>query len=121
MDHRAVKQAEKINASNSPVLQYCGGALSPEMQPPKVKERDTFEFYLVNSYIEERLWLLEFLLFFFWAIEFNFFNFKEWGNAKEMKSYYMWCDFAIEFLQMIYSKQYNDSDNVLVSYGLPKS
>lgn len=36
MDHRAVKQAEKINSSNSPVLQYCGGALSPEMQPPKV-------------------------------------------------------------------------------------
>lgn len=36
MDHRAVKQAEKINSSNSPVLQYCGGALSPEMQLPKV-------------------------------------------------------------------------------------
>uniref|UniRef100_A0A2P2M1G1 FGGY carbohydrate kinase domain-containing protein-like isoform X2 n=1 Tax=Rhizophora mucronata TaxID=61149 RepID=A0A2P2M1G1_RHIMU len=35
MDHRAVKQAEKINSSNSPVLQYCGGALSPEMEPPK--------------------------------------------------------------------------------------
>ena len=36
MDHRAVKQAEKINSSSSPVLQYCGGSLSPEMQPPKV-------------------------------------------------------------------------------------
>lgn len=36
MDHRAVKQAEKINSCNSPVLQYCGGALSPEMQPPKL-------------------------------------------------------------------------------------
>ncbi|KAJ8750747.1 hypothetical protein K2173_015928 [Erythroxylum novogranatense] len=36
MDHRALKQAEKINSSNSPVLQYCGGALSPEMQPPKL-------------------------------------------------------------------------------------
>ncbi|CAK9156655.1 unnamed protein product [Ilex paraguariensis] len=35
MDHRAVKQAERINSSNSTVLQYCGGALSPEMQPPK--------------------------------------------------------------------------------------
>ncbi|KAK9130174.1 hypothetical protein Sjap_010661 [Stephania japonica] len=35
MDHRAVKQAECINSSNSPVLQYCGGALSPEQQPPK--------------------------------------------------------------------------------------
>ncbi|KAG5593941.1 hypothetical protein H5410_035173 [Solanum commersonii] len=35
MDHRAVKQAERINASNSPVLQYCGGGVSPEMEPPK--------------------------------------------------------------------------------------
>ncbi|MCI32694.1 FGGY carbohydrate kinase domain-containing protein, partial [Trifolium medium] len=36
MDHRAVDQAERINTSNSPVLEYCGGAVSPEMQPPKV-------------------------------------------------------------------------------------
>ncbi|GLJ27150.1 hypothetical protein SUGI_0532280 [Cryptomeria japonica] len=36
MDHRAVEQAERINAYNSPVLQYAGGALSPEMQPPKL-------------------------------------------------------------------------------------
>lgn len=36
MDHRAIKQAERINACNSPVLQYCGGSISPEMQPPKV-------------------------------------------------------------------------------------
>ncbi|CAA6671062.1 unnamed protein product [Spirodela intermedia] len=36
MDHRAVKQAERINSFNSPVLQYCGGALSPEMQAPKL-------------------------------------------------------------------------------------
>lgn len=36
MDHRAVNQAERINSSKSPVLQYCGGALSPEMQAPKV-------------------------------------------------------------------------------------
>ncbi|XP_042988400.1 uncharacterized protein LOC122316031 isoform X3 [Carya illinoinensis] len=35
MDHRAVEQAERINSRNSPVLQYCGGSLSPEMQPPK--------------------------------------------------------------------------------------
>ncbi|OEL34022.1 FGGY carbohydrate kinase domain-containing protein, partial [Dichanthelium oligosanthes] len=35
MDHRAVNQAERINASNSPVLQYCGGGVSPEMQAPK--------------------------------------------------------------------------------------
>lgn len=37
MDHRAVEQAERINCYNSPVLEYCGGSLSPEMQPPKVR------------------------------------------------------------------------------------
>lgn len=36
MDHRAVKQAERINSQGSPVLQYCGGSLSPEMQAPKL-------------------------------------------------------------------------------------
>ncbi|KAK6159118.1 hypothetical protein DH2020_006432 [Rehmannia glutinosa] len=36
MDHRAVKQAERINSSKSPVLEYCGGAVSPEMEPPKL-------------------------------------------------------------------------------------
>ncbi|XP_024959289.1 FGGY carbohydrate kinase domain-containing protein isoform X1 [Cynara cardunculus var. scolymus] len=36
MDHRAIKQAETINSCNSPVLQYCGGSISPEMQPPKL-------------------------------------------------------------------------------------
>lgn len=36
MDHRAVKQAERINSFKSPVLEYCGGAVSPEMEPPKV-------------------------------------------------------------------------------------
>ncbi|CAO2841736.1 unnamed protein product [Amaranthus hypochondriacus] len=36
MDHRAVKQAEKINTCNSSVLQYCGGSISPEMEPPKL-------------------------------------------------------------------------------------
>ncbi|XWS52180.1 hypothetical protein CRYUN_Cryun11dG0044800 [Craigia yunnanensis] len=42
MDYRAVKQAEKINSCNSPVLQYCGGSVSPEMQSPEllwVKEK----------------------------------------------------------------------------------
>lgn len=36
MDHRAVEQSERINALHSPVLQFVGGALSPEMQPPKL-------------------------------------------------------------------------------------
>lgn len=36
MDHRAEEQAERINACKSPVLQFAGGSLSPEMQAPKV-------------------------------------------------------------------------------------
>lgn len=36
MDHRAEEQAERINASKSPVLQFAGGSVSPEHQAPKV-------------------------------------------------------------------------------------
>ncbi|KDP22929.1 hypothetical protein JCGZ_01766 [Jatropha curcas] len=60
MDHRAVKQAEKINSSNSPVLQYCGGALSPEMQPPKllwVKENLQESWSMVFRWMDLSDWL----------------------------------------------------------------
>ncbi|KAI5675478.1 hypothetical protein M9H77_06428 [Catharanthus roseus] len=60
MDHRAVKQAERINSSNSPVLQYCGGAVSPEMEPPKllwVKENLQESWSMVFRWMDLSDWL----------------------------------------------------------------
>ncbi|KAK9931822.1 hypothetical protein M0R45_019083 [Rubus argutus] len=60
MDHRAVEQAERINSRNSPVLQYCGGALSPEMQPPKllwVKENLPESWSMVFRWMDLSDWL----------------------------------------------------------------
>jgi FGGY-family pentulose kinase len=36
MDHRAIPQAERINAVGHGVLRYVGGVISPEMQTPKL-------------------------------------------------------------------------------------
>ncbi|XP_058226928.1 uncharacterized protein LOC131335538 isoform X1 [Rhododendron vialii] len=60
MDHRAVKQAERINSYNSTVLQYCGGALSPEMQPPKLlwmKENLQESWTMVFRWMDLSDWL----------------------------------------------------------------
>ena len=36
MDHRAIDQAERINATKDEVLRYVGGVISPEMESPKL-------------------------------------------------------------------------------------
>ncbi|CAH9086011.1 unnamed protein product [Cuscuta epithymum] len=60
MDHRALKQAERINSTKSSVLQYCGGAVSPEMQPPKllwVKENMQESWSMAFRWMDLSDWL----------------------------------------------------------------
>ena len=62
MDHRACSEAEEINAGEHEALRYAGGALSPEMQAPKLlwlarHRPDTFqraEFFDLTDYLTLR-------------------------------------------------------------------
>lgn len=59
MDHRAIAEVERINATKHAVLRYVGGTMSPEMEPPKL------------------LWLKEHLPA-SWAKAHRFFDLPDW-------------------------------------------
>jgi FGGY-family pentulose kinase len=55
MDHRAVAQAERINAAGHEVLRYVGGVISPEMETPKLcwlKERLPASFQRAARFLD---------------------------------------------------------------------
>ncbi|XP_027329565.1 FGGY carbohydrate kinase domain-containing protein isoform X2 [Abrus precatorius] len=83
MDHRAVEQANRINSCNSPVLEYCGGAVSPEMEPPKVLSepvplfhyRSLYTVYCLVNFI--LLWVKERLPE-SWSMVFRWMDLSDW-------------------------------------------
>ena len=57
LDHRAEGQAERINGTKHGVLRYTGGAVSPEMEMPKLlwlKEVRPANFTLYSGYPRHR-------------------------------------------------------------------
>lgn len=53
MDHRAITDAEAINATGHPVLDFVGGTISPEMQTPKLR---WLKRELPETWRRTRLW-----------------------------------------------------------------
>ncbi len=61
MDHRAIDQADRINATQHAVLRYVGGTMSPEMEPPKLlwlKEKLPSSYDRATRFFDLPDWLL---------------------------------------------------------------
>ena len=61
MDHRAIDQTERINATRHAVLRYVGGTMSPEMEPPKLlwlKEKLPASWARAGRFFDLPDWLL---------------------------------------------------------------
>ena len=61
MDHRAIDQTNRINATKHAVLRYVGGTMSPEMEPPKLlwlKEKLPASWARATRFFDLPDWLL---------------------------------------------------------------
>lgn len=91
MDHRALDQTRRINATHHPVLAYVGGTISPEMETPKL------------------LWLAENLPESFAAAE-HFFDLADWLTFRATGSLdRSVCTLTCKWTYLAHEKRWDES------------